>query len=199
MNIDKIISTIQSYQANEMPETIPGAAVLILFVYSAAEVMLVITKRADSIAYAGDFCFPGGMQESDDANLLATVRREIYEELGIDAEHYQIIGQVDDFLDRYDQRVRPYVAIMEKNLFVEKAHKVDQEVAAIHFFPLEDLKLFATSRELQRITQRRPSYFYVQDDVTIWGLTASIMVHLGNILLGLVRPVGKKNLRKNND
>ena len=70
------------------------------------ELFLMVTKRPLHIKmYAGDYCFPGGMKESADRDLKATVVREVQEELGVKAENYQIIGQLDDFLDRHGNLV----------------------------------------------------------------------------------------------
>lgn len=194
MNKESLIAVLIAHAPQELADTIPSSAVLILMVMDGDGVSLVITKRAEGIAYAGDFCFPGGMKEAQDQDFLATAQRELEEELGINAQSYQIIGVLDDFLDRYQQRVRPFVGIIEKSVFNQQLKILAAEIAEIHFFPLLELPLFQQSEELERLTRRHPSYFFARENVRIWGLTASIMVHLGNIVYGLGRPVGKQKI-----
>jgi 8-oxo-dGTP pyrophosphatase MutT (NUDIX family) len=184
---------MNAHQPVALPETSKQSAVLIIIVYDEQEKMsLVVTKRSNTITYAGDYCFPGGSRDESDINFIFTAKREVKEELGILEQYYQVIGQLDDFVDRYGHRVLAYVAMMKKMDFEQHLNASSNEVAEIYFFPIEELPNIKTNDALEQVTRRHPSYLYVDQDVIIWGLTASIMVDLGNILLGLNRPVCKK-------
>lgn len=193
MKLDQIIKLISAYHPTQMAKTPHSAAVLVLIVHDDDEnLFLIVTKRTDTLAtYAGDYSFPGGMRDPDDADLKQTMHREVREELSLTPDCYQVIGQLDDFIARYGNLVRPFVATMDKKNFATYAKQSETEVASIYYFPLSDLAKITTSAELEIITKRHPAYVYTQGEVTIWGLTASIIVLFGNIILQLDKSVGK--------
>lgn len=190
MKLKQISKIISDYRPYTLPQTPTEAAVLILLVHNQDDdVYLVITKRSQHVAkYAGDYCFPGGTKDIEDIDFHVTIKREVKEELGMCEESYQIIGQLDDFHDRYNHLVRPYVATIAKENFEAR---IGHEVEQIHFFPLRDLQNLHVDKDLERITKRHPTYKYVDGEVVIWGLTASIMVHLYNILFDKKYVIGK--------
>lgn len=192
MDKKTIISKISEYKPVLMSETSHSAAVLVLIMYDEHDnLFLVVTKRAANLAtYAGDYSFPGGIRESIDSDLKMTMEREVQEELALKPDCYQMIGQINDFIARFGNLVRPFVATISQKEF-EKHHKNSQEeVAQIYYFPFDDVLKIESNESLARITKRHPSYYYSHDDVIIWGLTAAIIVHLSNIIYDLDRPVG---------
>jgi 8-oxo-dGTP pyrophosphatase MutT (NUDIX family) len=192
LSLLSLIEKIRLHQPIVQLETTVTAAVIILLVYENHDFYLVVTKRSQCVAsYAGDYCFPGGIKEHDDLDFKMTAMREVQEELGILQSDYEIIGQLDDFFDRYHRLVRPYFAIMSKEKFDFCYTNTSSEIEKLYFFPLEDLGKFQTDHALEKITKRYPAYKYNKEDVVIWGLTASMMVHLSNILFDQHREIGK--------
>jgi 8-oxo-dGTP pyrophosphatase MutT (NUDIX family) len=191
--IQPLLDVISAYRCVRYPETSTAAAVLIPLVYDENEnLFVVLTKRPATIAtYAGDYCFPGGMREDDETDLKLTVIREVQEELAIAAPDYQFIGQLDDFFDRYDNLVRPYVATLSKSEFEKRVHVSEKEIEGIYYLPIEKLSDFNVNHTIEQMTGRSPSYSYIDNKTFIWGLTASIIVHLGNVMFGLQRPLAK--------
>jgi 8-oxo-dGTP pyrophosphatase MutT (NUDIX family) len=194
MDLERIVAILKQYQPVTVPNTPHSAAVLILLMYDAAgDISLIVTKRSETVAtYVGDFCFPGGMKEITDTDLLFTAQRELEEELGLRPGQYQVIGQLDDFYDHYLSQVRPFVATISQENFTEQYHSSTDEIAGLFYFPLQDLPLISRDEKLEQLSKRHPTYSYRQDKVMIWGLTASIMVLLGNILFGLDKPIAKQ-------
>lgn len=195
MNKESLLSRIYSHQPTLLPETASESAVLLLIVYDENEeekMHLVITKRSENITYPGDYCFPGGVKDLLDPNFDLTAMRELREELSIAEESYQMIGQLDDFHDRYGNRVRPFVAMISKKTFNESAQISNDEISDLHLFPMTELKAIHISEDLAQLTKRHPSYLYIKGDVRVWGLTASIMVHFSNLLFNLDKPIGKE-------
>lgn len=184
MNKEIIITKIQAHRPNLLAETPASAAVLVILLHDEEEnLSILVTKRPDHIAtYPGHYCFPGGFREITDQDLQATVIREVEEELGIQSQFYNLIGQLDDFHDRYGNLVRTFFAVMSKEEFETKSHNSREEVETIFYFPLADLQKIEADKKLEQISHRHPMYRYEQDSVVIWGLTASILVHLSNIL-----------------
>jgi 8-oxo-dGTP pyrophosphatase MutT (NUDIX family) len=201
MDLTSIIDTLQNYQPVMQPETPHAAAVLILLMYDEDNnYHLIVTKRSESVAtYVGDYCFPGGMKEMSDPDLQYTALRETGEELALQPENYQLVGQLDDFYDHYDNLVRPYIATISQHNFATLHTAAISEVAEIYYFPLENLKLINHDTKLEKLSLRYPTYSYKIDKVLIWGLTASMMVHLGNILFGLAKPIAKRRDKKANE
>lgn len=185
MNKGIIVSRLKTYQPKILDETSSESAVLLIVVYDASDnLYLVLTKRSEQITYAGDYCFPGGTKDLLDRNFDLAAMREIREELNIGEEMYQMIGQLDDFHDRYGKRVRPFVALMPKKDFDSTVQISNDEITDLYFFPLSELKAIKVSEELAQLTRRSPSYLYTNNGVKVWGLTASIMVHFSNLLFG---------------
>jgi 8-oxo-dGTP pyrophosphatase MutT (NUDIX family) len=194
-SLKEIIHTLSHYHPITQKETPQSAAVLILILEQEAKssdgillndddhLSIVLTKRATTLpTYAGHFSFPGGMREANDQDLYATAIRETQEELQLSPSLYQYIGQLDDCYDRFGNLVRPYIAIMKKNDFMHY-HKISlDEVAEIYLLSLVKLKLFVDDPKLYAITERRPSYSFTEENVFVWGLTATILMHLLNVM-----------------
>jgi 8-oxo-dGTP pyrophosphatase MutT (NUDIX family) len=193
MNIETITNALSKYKPVTAPETPAAAAVLVLLIVDETDpISIVVTKRPDIIqTYAGDYCFPGGMRENNE-DLKATAIRETMEELHIASTDYQMLGQLDDFYDRFDNLVRPFVAVMTKLRFSAQCQTSQSEIQELYFFPLGDLDKFADNNILELLTGRHPSYSYQHDAVYIWGLTASIMVHFHNVITGANQPIAKR-------
>jgi 8-oxo-dGTP pyrophosphatase MutT (NUDIX family) len=192
MKTTDIITSLTHYQPHTLAETAPySAAVLILIMQDTpGNLHLILTKRSNSVAtYVGDYCFPGGMKESDDPDLRFTAERETEEELNIAPSLYHIIGTLNDFHDRHGNLVRPFIATITAQNFADYHQISTDEIARLYYFPLNDLDKLAIDPKLEQVAKRHPTYSYTAGDVVIWGLTASIMVHLGNVIFNLNKPV----------
>jgi 8-oxo-dGTP pyrophosphatase MutT (NUDIX family) len=192
MNKDTLISAITNYQPHLLPETKMAAAVLLFIIFDEQDnLFLILTERPPQIEfYAGDYCLPGGMREMHDKDYLQTAAREAKEELGIEEQHYEVLGQLDDFNDRYGNLVRPFVALIAQKTFELHLQASAEEVASVYWFSLTDFKNIEIDTTLERVTGRHPSYIFKRNEVFIWGLTASIMVHFENVIEGKNRLVG---------
>ena len=64
-----------------------AAAVLVPLVNRPMGVHVLLTQRTAHLnAHAGQISFPGGRQQPEDADVVATALRETKEEIGLDAE-----------------------------------------------------------------------------------------------------------------
>jgi len=73
------------------------SAVLIPIYENKGEQHFVLTKRAQGVMYhKGQISFPGGAYDKEDGELKATALREAYEEIGINPEGVEILGNLDD-------------------------------------------------------------------------------------------------------
>lgn len=192
--LQTILTKIASAKQDRFAETPISAAVMVFLMQDAADkLFFIITKRPEFIAtYAGDYCFPGGSRDPSDDDLQQTAIREIQEELLLTPQQYQIIQPLSDFEDRHHNLVRPYLAIITQETFENYVQAAPEEVEKIYYFPLDDLHTIERDKKLEQATGITPTYSYLKEDVFIWGLTARILVHLGNMLFDLDRPIYRR-------
>lgn len=73
--------------------TLRPAGVLVAFVERDDHLALVLTKRSSRLKHhPGQIAFPGGKQESFDADATAAALREAHEEIGLAPESVEVLG-----------------------------------------------------------------------------------------------------------
>jgi len=73
------------------------AAVLVPIFEIGGEARVILTKRPDTMpSHQGEIAFPGGkLEPNTDADLQAAALREAYEEIGIEPDSVEIVGELD--------------------------------------------------------------------------------------------------------
>ena len=114
------------------------AAVLVPIQERGGEHYLTLIERAATLRlHGGEIAFPGGAVTAEDRDTLAAALRECQEEIGIDPENVQIIGQLDQVTvvgSRY--LVTPFVGIARPP-FTVSPNK--QEVNSVISIPVSAL------------------------------------------------------------
>jgi len=143
-------------------------------------ILLIRRAERDGDIWSGHLAFPGGRSGSGDPDLLATARRETLEEVGIDLNPAQAIGQLDDFTTRSPALpplvVRPFVFALPEALPLQP----NREVAAAWWIPLEVLLrpgVFAPTEYGRYGTLVRGMGYHLEVGV-LWGLTERILTPL---------------------
>lgn len=113
-------STIQ-YIKHKLPKA-PGiiwennyqkAAVLIPILKIDQEIHLLFQVRSDNIKQGSEVCFPGGkFDKSKDMNLKDTAIRETIEELGIEKNKIEYIGQFNKLLHHMGMLIDTYIGFL---------------------------------------------------------------------------------------
>lgn len=139
---------------------------------------LILTRRAGHLSsHAGEVAFPGGKRDPGDATIIATALRESHEEIGLEARHVEVVGELDVFVSRVGLRVQPIVGMVDRAAALVPS---PDEIESIFHVPLE---YFLTEKPAythrfrfmgQEVTV--PSFNY--GDYVIWGLTAFMIVDL---------------------
>ena len=90
-----------------------AASVLVPLVMREAGVTVLLTRRTDHLRdHAGQISFPGGRAEEVDADAVHTALREAEEEVGLAAEHVDVIGRLPIYTTVTGFHVTPVVALV---------------------------------------------------------------------------------------
>jgi len=142
------------------------------------ESSLVLTVRSANLkSHAGQISLPGGTQEEQDDDVVATALRESEEEIGLKTEHVEVVGRLGTLALPSGFLVSPIVGIIDNGLdFVAQP----EEVADIFHAPLElilDVDAYQKSTVEFKGADRTVLELHFED-YRIWGATAAILYHL---------------------
>lgn len=91
-----------------------NSAVLVPIVFVKGEQHLLFEKRAQHIKQGSEICFPGGhFDKKCDSSFLDTALRETREELGIDPDSIEIVGQLDTLVSPRGVIVEIFLGCLE--------------------------------------------------------------------------------------
>ena len=168
----------RGWQKRDYP---PHAAAVMMLAYPAdgASLNIVLTLRATGLrGHSGQVSFPGGRQEAEDEDLIATARRETWEEIGIGGERLSILGQLPLFyIPASHHEVRPIIGHYDGQ---PQFAPNPEEVAEVFSFALEDLLRpdfkFVEQRRIRGFDVRVP--YYGVKGHKVWGATAMLLSQL---------------------
>ena len=172
---------------SELPDG-PGlaaAAVLVGIVTGPSPGVLLTKRTAHLRHHSGQVSFPGGRIDPDDASPEAAALREAAEEVGLDANHAEVVGRLRDYVTVTSYRVTPVLALLSPGFVARpSAH----EVAAVFQLPLAVLldPLAPQRQEAEFRGRLRNFWVWPHPDHYIWGATATMLVHLARRLRGEV-------------
>ncbi|MDO8361682.1 MAG: CoA pyrophosphatase [Actinomycetota bacterium] len=165
------------------------AATLVPVVELGGQAAVVLTRRTQGMDHGGDWVFPGGRLDDQDTTHAEAARRETAEELGIDPERIEVVGQ----LTTHGPIITGYVievfvgVVRGSEALVPDA----REVSEIAVIPLADLVQPDRSfRGPMNPSHRHPSetastldlsnlrHYSIDAEHHLWGLQADILHEL---------------------
>ena len=162
------------------------ASVLIPIVMRENPTVLLTERTLHLSNHSGQIAFPGGKADVNDVDATATALREAYEEVGLDAEYIQVLGELPQYTTGSAFVITPVVALVKTGFTLVRNQF---EVADIFEVPLDFLMNPANhhrhTMEWEGVQREWLSMPY--DDQFkqrfIWGATAGILRNFYRLLL----------------
>lgn len=154
------------------------AAAVLIGVREGVQPRLVFTVRTAHLqSHAGQVAFPGGRQDPEDADAVATALRESEEEIGLERALVAPLGFLDCFETISGYCVTPVVARIAEEAVL---YPTPAEVAEVFEVPFG---FFLEPANLRRYVMdyrghRRPMVEFVHGGHRIWGATAAMLLNL---------------------
>jgi len=156
------------------------AAVLIGVTRREEPGVILTVRREHMRTHAGQVAFPGGRIDAGES-VVAAALREAWEELGLQPETAEVVGEVDSYRTVTGYVVTPVLAVVEPD---QPLSPHEHEVADWFEAPLAFV-LDAQNQQLKSALFRgreRQYYEIVWNDRRIWGATAAMLVNLSRRL-----------------
>ena len=158
------------------------AAVLIPLLLQPNGLSVLLTQRTTHLRdHGGQISFPGGRMDPEDAGPNETALRESEEEIGLERERVEIIGQLPEYLTVSGYSVTPIIGLVKP----QAEYVLDEfEVADIFEVPLSFLMDPANHQVRVWQSEQGSRRFYSMPYVGrfIWGATAGMLRNLYHLL-----------------
>lgn len=185
----RAIPLIRQVMVDNQPAVVDGqypeAAVVVAVTVGGDEPEVILTRRAMHMnIHPGEAAFPGGKRDLDDENLLATGLREANEEVGLLANDFELLGQLDQRLTKTEIKVTPFVGLVPADVQLQANL---QELDCVYRVPisyfLDSKHLLIAEREYRGKLCPVPHFKYQQH--TVWGVTALMIIDLMDTVFGV--------------
>lgn len=162
---------------------IKQAAVLVGIVERPAGDQLILTRRSMALLqHAGQISFPGGVVESQDADLTDTALREAHEEVGLNPDQVDVSARLPPYRTGTGFEVTPVIGRVDASAKLSPSFA---EVVEIFELPLAAVLQAGAYRCFRHDHKGRQRLLWAlpYGPYYIWGATAAIFVRLRRHLL----------------
>ena len=165
-------------------EDLAQAAVLVPIVDHADGLTVLLTQRGAFLKdHPGQISFPGGRSEETDDDSTATALRESEEEIGLNPNQVQILGNLDVCLTGTGFRVVPVVGLITPPLNLRLDTFEVADAFEIPFSLVLDAENYRRDHVVTDSGQHREFYVLDYGDHYIWGATARMLVNLRELMM----------------
>lgn len=167
---------------NQPPPT--KSAVLILFYQDDGHIKFPLIQRPTyNGAHSAQVSFPGGKSEKSDKNLIYTALREANEEIGIDPDRVEVVGNLSDlFIWVSNYMVTPVIAFAEKKPEFKKDDLEVDEIIETDLYDIIDLNKRKEGTILVRGKYKIQTPYFDIDNRIVWGATAMMLNELSVVI-----------------
>ena len=166
---------------SEQNSFLESAVLIVLFPFREQIGTCLIRRPASMKNHAGQIAFPGGKREKEDLSLIRTALREAREEIGIDPDSVEILGELSTVYVQVSKfLIKPVLGwLQQMPELVADLAEVDEVIC----ISLEDLANQANrcDREMETMTGKLSVPGYEINGLFIWGATAMILAELADI------------------
>tara|TARA_R110002126_G_scaffold1677_1_gene9976 strand:+ start:228 stop:845 length:618 start_codon:yes stop_codon:yes gene_type:complete len=160
------------------------AAVLAPLILHDGPPRLLFTERASHLLkHPGQISFPGGSLDPGDAGPAQAALREVEEEIGVGAEHVELVGRFESYETGTGFQITPFVGVLRPGYDL----KPDPgEVASVFEAPFDFLMNPLNHQQRSGVWQGQERHYYAMpwEDRYIWGVTAGLLKSLHDKLYG---------------
>ncbi len=115
----------------------PASAAVLVPLVQRNELTVLLTQRTQQLStHSGQIAFPGGKQDPEDADAVATALREAHEEVGLPAQQVEVLGSLPLYETGTAFMVTPVVALVQPDVVLQPN---PDEVADVFEVPLRFL------------------------------------------------------------
>lgn len=190
LSLARVEQRLAAHRAKDLPRIASArrAAVAAILRYErdAPDVLLMQRVERPDDRWSGQVSFPGGREEDEDHDLLATAMREVREEVGLDlAESARLLGCIDPIRAMARGKVLP-MSIMPFVFLQTRAQEIEvgEEAVEAFWFPLD----LAASGDIDGTYEWKlgpvnldlPCWNY--EGHTVWGLTHQMLANFLSLL-----------------
>lgn len=187
--LDRVVAAVTAHDPHS-PEAVdvdgrPPSAVLVPLYEQDGEAHLVFTRRAWNLrSHRGEVSFPGGRRDPTDIDLVATALREAHEEIALDPDEVEVVGELDRLTTvSSPSLIVPYVGCLRgRPALVPAEVEVD---AVLHVGIGELLDPAIYREEVWPLRPEVPIIFFELERDTLWGATARMVRNLLELVTGV--------------
>jgi 8-oxo-dGTP pyrophosphatase MutT (NUDIX family) len=192
LNIDKIRDIYENRKSKPL-EINRFYSVLLPLMKIDGQLHILFEVRSMNIKQPGEISFPGGTVEVEEDFMEAAIR-ETHEEIGVDADKIEIIGELDYITNTSNFILYPFVGLLNTDydsLSINRAEVEEIFTVPLDFFLENEPETYNVSYRpdfkpgfpFERIPNGRnykwrkmsyPVLFYQYGDYVIWGMTAKM-------------------------